>query len=65
VLRRLFPHLRHRFALSQDEFSHDVLIAVFVVRHGWYATYGRGGDAFEFEGDAAAMVAHLSDSIRR
>lgn len=64
-LRRLSPHLGHRFALSADEYSDSILVAVFVYRPGWFVIFGDGdGDGFEFEGDAPQMVGHLVHRLR-
>jgi hypothetical protein len=63
VLSRLFPHLGHRFALSVDEYSRDILVAVFAYRPGWFVIYNREGDGFEFEGTAAQMVGYLVDRL--
>lgn len=61
VLRRLFPHLGHRFVLSADEHSDGILVAVFVHSPGRFVIYDDGGgDRFEFEGDAAQTVAYLA-----
>ncbi|WP_436532789.1 hypothetical protein [Actinoplanes sp. HUAS TT8] len=64
-LRRLFPHLGHRFALSADEHSGSVLVAVFAHRPGWFVIYNRGGDdGHAFAGDAPRTVRYLVDRLR-
>lgn len=63
VLRDLFPHVGHRFALSENENSKDVLVSVFPVRDDWYRIYGHGEDDVEFEGNAAETVDYLVNRL--
>ncbi|GAA2912404.1 hypothetical protein Acy02nite_90220 [Actinoplanes cyaneus] len=65
LLRQLFPHLGHRFALSADEYSDGVLVTVFAYRPGWFVIYNDGDDdGFEFEGDAPQMISHLVNRLQ-
>ncbi|WP_203897691.1 hypothetical protein [Virgisporangium aliadipatigenens] len=69
-LKQFFPHLGHRFALSFDEYSDGILVAVFVRRPGWFVIFGDGDDdGVRFEGDAPRivdyLVARLRDQISR
>ncbi|MEO3748033.1 hypothetical protein [Plantactinospora sp. B5E13] len=61
-LKQLFPRLGHRFALSANEYSQGILVAVFVYRPGWFVIYGDDG-AFEFEGDARQVVDYLGHRL--
>lgn len=62
-LKQFFPHLGHRFALSVDEYSEGILVAVFAYRPGWFVVYDSEGEGFEFEGDAPHMVGHLVNRL--
>lgn len=63
VLNRFSPRLGHRFALSVDEYSDGILVAVFVRRPGRFVIFG-DDDGVEFEGDAAQMVDYLVARLR-
>jgi hypothetical protein len=56
LLRQFFPHLGHRFALSADEFSSEILVAVFVHHPGWFVVFDGGGETFAFEGPVASLI---------
>jgi hypothetical protein len=63
-LKQFFPHLGHRFALSADEYSDGILVAVFFYRPGWFVIFGKGEDGgFEFEGNATQMVDYLVNRL--
>ncbi|GAB2950471.1 hypothetical protein GCM10027280_43670 [Micromonospora polyrhachis] len=63
LLRKLFPHLDHRFALSVNEHSEGILVAVFVDGPGWFVIY-RDDGSFELEGDAPQVVDYLVKRLR-
>lgn len=64
TLRRLFPQVGHRFVLSENEDSTDVLFSVFMIRPDWYAIYAKDGDGFEVEGEARKIVEFLTSAVR-
>lgn len=46
ALRRLFPQIGHRFALSENEYSQHLLFWAFVIRPEWYRIHTKNGDGF-------------------
>jgi hypothetical protein len=63
-LRRRFPQLGHKFVLSENEDSRDVLFSIFMIRPEWYASYKKDGSGFEFEGTARDVVDIMLRAIR-